>query len=135
MDLRFLFPCLAVFFLSSRLAYGAQASPSTSWDESDMASSGKEKLFVEDVDQSEPIRGELVQRGFSFKIRLDSLRKTRRPPDENCSAEECFDLFYFRGDNFNPRDKRRKNILFIPGGPGEISPRRRGLPSFLEVGH
>jgi pimeloyl-ACP methyl ester carboxylesterase len=31
-----------------------------------------------------------------------------------------FYLYYFFGAGFAPQDPRRKNILFIPGGPGEI---------------
>jgi pimeloyl-ACP methyl ester carboxylesterase len=32
----------------------------------------------------------------------------------------CFVLHYFTGFKFNPKDETKKNILYIPGGPGQI---------------
>jgi pimeloyl-ACP methyl ester carboxylesterase len=43
------------------------------------------------------------------------------PEAFDCHEEQCrFDLFYFRGENFNPTNPKRKNILFIAGGPGQV---------------
>src|SRR5262245_16810799 len=39
----------------------------------------------------------------------------------DCHEERCrYDLFYFRGEGFNLGDPKRKNILFIAGGPGQV---------------
>jgi len=35
----------------------------------------------------------------------------------------AFNLYYFFGEDFNLNNKRRKNIIFIPGGPGVVEKR------------
>jgi pimeloyl-ACP methyl ester carboxylesterase len=43
-------------------------------------------------------------------------------------VKECdFDLHYFFGDNYVENDKKRKNILFVPGGPGDIVDRKNAF--------
>jgi pimeloyl-ACP methyl ester carboxylesterase len=34
--------------------------------------------------------------------------------------KDCFDLYYFTGENFDFRNENRKNILYVDGGPGRI---------------
>ena len=46
-----------------------------------------------------------------------------------------FNLYYFFGANFALQDPSRKNILFIPGGPGEIVEPNRGDLDCLERFH
>jgi pimeloyl-ACP methyl ester carboxylesterase len=46
------------------------------------------------------------------------------PAGFHCDAkpESChFDMAYFLNDGFDPRKKKRLNVLFIPGGPGAIN--------------
>ena len=41
----------------------------------------------------------------------------------DCHEEKCkYDLFYFRGEGFNLGNPKRRNILFIAGGPGQAIP-------------
>ena len=70
--------------------------------------------------------------GKKLEVRLDG-----QPANPGCSTDECFDLYYFKGRNFNTNDTSRKNVLFIVGGPGQIPLRKPGreLSSFLETNH
>ncbi len=47
---------------------------------------------------------------------------TPPPRDLQCNpSSPCtFDLFFFKGETFKLHDPSRKNILFIPGGPGQF---------------
>jgi pimeloyl-ACP methyl ester carboxylesterase len=61
------------------------------------------------------------------------------PKRFNCHDEECkFDLYFFTGQGFSLKNPKRKNILFIAGGPGQVvdtrSPDNRML-GFLEANH
>ena len=58
------------------------------------------------------------------------------PYRSNCGEPiGTFDLCYFYGKGFDQTNTRRKNILFIPGGPGEIvNSKKRDLES-LESKH
>jgi pimeloyl-ACP methyl ester carboxylesterase len=58
--------------------------------------------------------------------------KSQPPPPPNCSEAECFTLYYFTGEHFDTNSKNRRNILYIPGGPGEISTKENRM-RFLEV--
>jgi pimeloyl-ACP methyl ester carboxylesterase len=43
------------------------------------------------------------------------------PDSFDCHEENCqFDLYYFRGQGFDLANPKRKNILFIAGGPGQV---------------
>lgn len=57
----------------------------------------------------------------------------------DCHEEKCkFDLFYFRGQSFNLADPKRKNILFIAGGPGQVVSNQRQdnrMLGYLEAKH
>ena len=57
----------------------------------------------------------------------------------DCHEEKCkFDLFYFRGQGFNLADLKRKNILFIAGGPGQVVNNQRQdsrMLGYLEAKH
>jgi len=64
------------------------------------------------------------------------LRDVNLLPDRsNHEYRGIFDLCYFYGDKFNLSNIRRKSILFIPGGPGEIVDRKRRDLKFLEARH
>ena len=58
-------------------------------------------------------------------------------PDRSDCGEpiRTFDLCYFFGKGFNAADRRRKNILFIPGGPGQIVNRKQRDLESLESKH
>ncbi len=61
------------------------------------------------------------------------------PKRFNCHDEECqFDLYFFTAEGFSLKNPKRKNILFIAGGPGQVvdnrSPDNRML-GFLEANH
>lgn len=57
----------------------------------------------------------------------------------DCHEEKCkFDLFYFRGQGFNLANPKRKNILFIAGGPGQVVNNQRQdsrMLGYLEAKH
>ena len=57
----------------------------------------------------------------------------------DCHEEKCqFELFYFRGQAFNLADPKRKNILFIAGGPGQVVNNQRQdsrMLGYLEAKH
>jgi pimeloyl-ACP methyl ester carboxylesterase len=57
-----------------------------------------------------------------------------KPGSPTCGllAQCKFDLHYFKGDNYKEGDSDRKNILFIPGGPGEIVDRSLPDLGFLQ---
>ena len=61
------------------------------------------------------------------------------PKQVDCHKEKCkFDLFYFRGDGFTLADPKRKNILFIAGGPGQVVNNQRQenrMLGYLEAKH
>src|SRR5262245_12463071 len=61
------------------------------------------------------------------------------PEQFDCHEENCrFDLFYFTGQGFNLNQAKRKTILFIAGGPGQVvsnqAPEQRML-GYLEAKH
>jgi pimeloyl-ACP methyl ester carboxylesterase len=61
------------------------------------------------------------------------------PEQFDCHEENCrFDLFYFTGQGFNLNQAKRKTILFIAGGPGQVvsnqAPEQRML-GYLEARH
>jgi pimeloyl-ACP methyl ester carboxylesterase len=68
---------------------------------------------------------------------MRKLEKLKLLPDKpSCGETECtFDLYYFAGEGFDTRDSNRKNILYVPGGPGEIADRQRRELDFLEQKH
>jgi pimeloyl-ACP methyl ester carboxylesterase len=57
----------------------------------------------------------------------------------NCHDEKCqFDLYFFTGDGFSLTNPKRKNILFIAGGPGQVVDNQRQenrMLGFLEAQH
>ena len=54
----------------------------------------------------------------SIRMRLDSRSNSAVTP--SCGNDECFNLYYFTGENFDKRNPARKTILYISGGPGQI---------------
>ena len=54
----------------------------------------------------------------SLKVRLDGRQAIDIPA--NCTKDECFDFYYFIGENFDTNNSKRKTILYMSGGPGQI---------------
>ncbi len=69
------------------------------------------------------------------KTEMRFLRGVNLLPDRSdCGEPICtFDLCYFLSMGFNTEDARRKNILFIPGGPGDIVDRKQRVLQALEA--
>ena len=65
-----------------------------------------------------------------------SLKASLKPDTEFCGfVKECdFDLHYFFGDNYLENDQKRKNILFISGGPGDIVDRKNAFLGSVSIG-
>ena len=106
---------LAVFVLAPVLAY-AQTPASPSWKIGDMARTDDQGLKAQPESSRDPRnrnRTILKVRDVLLRVRLDGAVKP-------CGVTECFNLYYFRGHNFDVKNARRKNILFIPGGPGAL---------------
>ena len=61
------------------------------------------------------------------------------PKRFNCHDEECkFDLYFFTGQGFSLANPKRKNILFIAGGPGQVVDNQRQdsrMLGYLEANH
>ncbi|MDZ4345956.1 MAG: alpha/beta hydrolase, partial [Candidatus Binatia bacterium] len=106
--------CL-VLLLSSRVTHGAQGSGNHTWKPEDMTPEGVAETST----------------GSKKEVAI-------WPGKPNCGLPKCkFELYYFKGANFNSDDSGRKNILFITGGPGQIvnrTPKRHPL-NFLENNH
>jgi pimeloyl-ACP methyl ester carboxylesterase len=88
----------------------------------------KEEMTPSDTEEADDSRGSWLK-----NVRLDSV--ARQAPNAACGTNECFDLYYFKGDHYNGNDTGRKNILFIAGGPGQIPQRFGESASFLERNH
>jgi len=106
--------CL-VLLLSSRVTHGAQGSGNHTWKPEDMTPEGVAETST----------------GSKKEVLI-------WPGKPNCGLPKCkFELYYFKGANFNAADSRRKNILYITGGPGQIVRRKpKDQPlDFLENNH
>lgn len=111
--------------LGSTASFSAESSGTRKWEITDMVNPGEKSLkdHLKDLGVS--------RRDAWLRVRLDG--SPEPPADENCDAKECFRLFYNKGRRFNKNDVTRKNILLIPGGPGDIfDPREQGLVLLLE---
>jgi len=57
----------------------------------------------------------------------------------NCHEEKCkFDLYYFTGQGFSLANPKRKNILFVIGGPGQLvdnADQNNRMLGYLEASH
>ena len=73
----------------------------------------------------------IYDQAAKLRVRLDG--DLSGSVGDSCGDADCLDLFYFKGNHFNLRDRTRRNILYIPGGPGRI-PGKNEL-SFLEQNH
>jgi pimeloyl-ACP methyl ester carboxylesterase len=103
---------LALFLLSAS-THGAESPQTQEWEKKEMDSIGLPKTDMR------------------------KLEKLKLLPDKpSCGESDCtFDLYYFVGRGFNTGDSDRKNILYIPGGPGEIVDRQPHELEFLEQKH
>jgi pimeloyl-ACP methyl ester carboxylesterase len=100
-------------FLLSRLTHAAQLPISHTWKMADMKPEGI---------------GE-TPTGSTKAVEI-------LPAKATCGLPRCkFELYYFKGDNFNLNDSARKNILYIPGGPGQIVDREKRSLALLEANH
>jgi pimeloyl-ACP methyl ester carboxylesterase len=86
-------------------------------------------------------QSEMTNTGFNkLRGKYRNEQKIRSGLDGNpiiptdCSDDNvCFDLYYFKGENFDSSNSARKNILYITGGPGRV-PSSNEL-FFLEQNH
>lgn len=115
---------LATLVLALMLALDAApawtAAQGYNWQSSEMTHSG-----VGALKQIKSLR--------SLRVRVDN--QAHKPMPKTCPDSECFDLYYFTSEGFDLADKGRKNILYLPGGPGQIVKGPRGLPNFLAGAH
>lgn len=117
---RFLAMLGAVLMLVLDAAPASTATQSYNWQSSEMTRSG-----VRELKQIKSLR--------SLRLRIDN--QLHKPVPKTCADSECFDLHYFTNEGFDLADKARKNILYLPGGPGQIVKGPRGLPNFLAGAH
>lgn len=103
-----------VFFLLCRLTHAAQSPTRHTWKLADMKPEGIGKASTGSTKEVEILPGKVI-----------------------CGLPKCkFDLYYFKGDNFDLANAGRKNILYIPGGPGQIVDRKKERDLvFLEADH
>jgi pimeloyl-ACP methyl ester carboxylesterase len=87
---------------------------------------------TEDMVETPDLLEKLPSSLKSLDARLDGTGLTS---GSDCGDHECFQLHYFTNRAFNLADKKRKNILFISGGPGQITMPRSPLTAFLEDTH
>jgi hypothetical protein len=100
-------------FLLSGFTYAAQPPVSHTWKLADMKPEGIGETSTGSTKEVEILPGKGA-----------------------CGLPRCrFDLYYFKGANFNPNDSARKNILYIPGGPGQIVDRENRSLGSLEADH
>lgn len=110
----------ALFLLVPVLVDAAQDPGSDSWRRTDMTTATKDDELEATITPPESGRESsiIIMRGERLKVRLNSTME--QPPNVSCSSKECFDLYYFKGEPFDTTNGKRKNILYIPGGPGDI---------------
>ena len=102
-----------LFFLASIVALltlcassHAQTSAAYEWKRTEMARTGIGNLKA------------MYENEQDMTVKLNSTDEPSAP--QNCNEHESFDLYYFKGKNFNPANNTRKTILYITGGPGRI---------------
>ena len=118
--LRTVFTMLLTFIVLSQYAI-AQRSVTSAWKPEEMTRSGTKDLKSLYKNKKVEVKALHVWLN-NLKRHLEENNLKEEPPT-NCS-DQCFDLYYFTGNNFNLNSSRR-NILYIAGGPGQIvkSPR------------
>lgn len=127
--LRTVFTMLLTFIVLSQYAI-AQRSDTSAWKPEEMTRSGTKDLKSLYKNKKVEVKALHVWLN-NLKRHLEENNLKEEPPT-NCS-DQCFDLYYFTGNNFNLNSSRR-NILYIAGGPGQIVKSPRPL-SFLEDDH
>ncbi len=118
---------LIVIVLSPILAPQAYPEGGYAW-EPDETGQSKVKQLMKEFD-------EIRSRNSTVRLRQKVMRlngKSQPPPPRDCGEDECFKLYYITGEHFNIKDNNRKNILYIPGGPGQIATAENRM-RFLEV--
>jgi pimeloyl-ACP methyl ester carboxylesterase len=87
-----------------------------------VATSGTDYVLAIDAWKKEDMDPRPEQPGI-YKIEKVPLlnEQSTRLGDGSCEQEaDCFVLHYFTADRFDPANQQKKNILFIPGGPGQF---------------
>ena len=64
------------------------------------------------------IKEETTLKLESIRVRLDGGQSA--PVTPSCGKDVCFNFYYFTGEDFDTENSKRKNILYISGGPGQI---------------
>ena len=123
MKIYYILACVISIVLGTACTLPLESSGNRRWTMSDMIKLAEQGTAEARVNELQ------AATGHRLPVRLDGGSNSAA----TCEATECFRLYYFVGKSFNRNDINRKNILFIPGGPGNITPREQGLASILEA--
>lgn len=109
---------LLTFWASTHHPY-SQTSAAYEWKRGEMARTGIGNLKA------------MYDNEQVVTVKLNSTEEQSAP--QNCGDHQSFDLYYFKGKNFDLANNTRKTILYITGGPGRIPQPHELL--FLEFHH